>query len=108
MQLPVDAVRRLVLPNALTDTIVLVSPSRLLRCPARRSGYLVSGTAVGSVCLWRLDHVASLMLGGASGSVAAASGSSAAPAAPGSEIVCRVMCSSSDEGVKHLFLRQNQ
>lgn len=48
------------------------------------------------------------MLGGASGSVAAASGSSAAPAAPGSEIVCRVMCSSSDEGVKHLFLRQNQ
>jgi hypothetical protein len=71
----------------------------------RRLGYLVSGTAVGSVCLWRLDHVSDVMIGAPA---SATSATAVVDASLSDEVVCRVLTSSSDEGVKHLFIRADQ
>lgn len=66
-----------------------------------RAGYLVTGTAIGSVCLWRLDHVAAVMLGD-SAAVDSLSDSES------EEVVARVLTTSSDEGVKQIFIKDQQ
>jgi hypothetical protein len=70
------------------------------------AGYCVTGTAIGAVALWRLDHVAEILLGKAAGD----SSTAAAPAdqVATDEVVCRMLASTSDEGIRHVFIRDEQ
>lgn len=79
------------------------------------TGYLVTGTAVGSVRLWRLDHISSVVIGGAAAArrLTVDTGNSP-PTTPQpasditDEIACRVLAPSSEEGVKHIFIHDQQ
>ena len=66
-----------------------------------RAGYLVTGTAIGSVCLWRLDHVAAVMMD-------THPSDAAGDELDSEEVVARVLTTSSDEGVKQIFIKDQQ
>jgi WD40 repeat protein len=73
------------------------------------AGVLATGTAAGAVALWRLDHVDDILLGrDEDGDEASSGDGKRATQQSGAEIVCRVLCSSSDEGVKHLFFSDDE
>jgi len=77
------------------------------------AGYLVTGSAVGAVCLWRLDHIAQVMLGAATEHADERTRSNQPNSTPiewpaQAEVACRALSPSSDEGAKHVWLQDSQ
>lgn len=110
LSLTVDSTRnRLAIPGLVGDPFLSFDVDV-------QAGYCVTGTAIGAVALWRLDHVADIILTASDEAEPAAGAPAPAPAAPPAvvsevatdEVVCRMLANTSDEGIRHVFIQDEQ